>query len=319
MNRLTLAVAIPTFGREEILCRTIQEIFKQSILPDEFVIIDQSEHHLPETVKFLEESARSGRLRWIKHYPPSTSGAKNRAVVETTSEIIVFLDDDVTTHTDFLSEHLKNYTDPQIDAVAGQVRTKDHWDLTDRMPEGIDLTDPEDVIFRMLMTYNQRVFAPKIWGANFSLRRRTIINLRGFNEYVPTLGEDLDLIFRLCQQRSITVFDPRAWVFHHDPGYGGGNILAPIPWRQKLQRSVGHFYVGFRYMTPGKKVWHIYNNFRGTVWRKGNLLKMRNLAEALAIFAIALPLGYNLSKKGEILSPFLGNYNPGICRRKGEK
>jgi glycosyltransferase involved in cell wall biosynthesis len=150
-------VAIPTYGREEILCRTIQEIFKQSILPDEFVIIDQSEHHLPETVEFIEECAKSGRLRWIKHHPPSQSGARNRAVMETTSEIIVFLDDDVTTHADFLSVHLKNYADPQGDAVAGQVRTKDHRELTDRMPEGIDLTEPEDVICRMPMTYNQRV------------------------------------------------------------------------------------------------------------------------------------------------------------------
>jgi hypothetical protein len=32
-----------------------------------------------------------------------------------------------------------------------------------------------------------------------------------------------------------------------------------------------------------------------------------------------LPLGYNLAKEDEILSPFCGNYHPGLGRRKGRE
>jgi hypothetical protein len=89
----------------------------------------------------------------------------------------------------------------------------------------------------------------------------------------------------------------------------GGNILAPIPWRQKLQRSVGHFYVGFRYMTPSKRVRHIYNNFRGTVLRKGNLLKMRNFGRSLSDFRYCLAVSRLLKNAyNQVVFPLRGRF-----------
>lgn len=244
----SIAVAIPTYQREEVLCQTVNEILKQSIVPNEFVIIDQSEEHLPTTIDFLQKQVREGKLRWIKHSPPSLSCARNRALKETCSEIILFIDDDILTHVDFIHAHLANYLDPTIDAVCGQVRPID-GSVVHKLPKNINWNNPFDVSYKLPRNFSKRVDAPGvICGCNFSIRRKSMRVIVGFNEYITMGGEDLDTGFRLAEQGCRIVFDPNSWILHLQPPNGGVRPYVKRTWDQQWRYVVGRPYLIFRFI-----------------------------------------------------------------------
>ncbi len=299
MQRLTFAVAIPTYRREEVLCQTIREIFKQSILPDEFVIVDQSESHLLETESFLKEQSERGRLRWIRHYPPSLAAARNRALCETKSDIIVFIDDDILTHPDFLIAHLRNYTDSSVAAVLGQIRRQD-GKVAETLPLGINLHNPADVIKRLPHNYSKRLIAPCIVGCNFSVRRQVIYKIMGFNEYVPGYGEDTELAFRLWEKGFRTIFDPEAWVVHLKAPTGGCRLSEKTNWEREWRRIAGYPYIAFRYCASWRNRAYFRYLFwltlRSTILLKQNLIRPWRCFRGAAISIKAICQAYQWAR-----------------------
>lgn len=118
----TTCVAIPTYNREEILVKTLGSVLEMDPPPDEILIVDQTLEHEKNTEQFLESAQQKGRVRLIRQQPPSLTAARNRAVMEAKSDILIFIDDDVELPKDFVLTHLRNYGDDRVQAVAGKVR-----------------------------------------------------------------------------------------------------------------------------------------------------------------------------------------------------
>jgi GT2 family glycosyltransferase len=104
-KKLRLAAVVPTKNRLYDLIRCIESIIKQYRLPDELIIVDQSQD--PGIRKEIEDKWYSllsqQKLKYI--FDPSISGlvhAKLRGVQESDSDIIVFLEDDVILQPDYL-------------------------------------------------------------------------------------------------------------------------------------------------------------------------------------------------------------------------
>lgn len=290
MEKLSFAVVIPTYQREDVLCQTIREILKQSIKPDEFVIIDQSEEHLPETERFLREHYEKGHLRWITKGPPSLSLARNRALAETKSEVLIFIDDDISTHRNFLREHIKNYYDHETAAVCGRVFQSIFREET-ALPNNINFNDPGDVGFKIPHNYAKRICAPKIFGGNFSVRRKVMKEIKGFNEYLPTLGEDGDIAFRLWEKRMKVIFDPRAWILHLRTPKGGcrlteDNNITNTEWK----KIAGYAYLAFRYggiIRPKYFVKLLWLTMRSSFLLKRNIKSPKMFIKSMGNFVLA--------------------------------
>src|ERR1035438_7036198 len=118
--RPTCAVAVPTYGREAVLVATLEQIYAQTVSPDEILVIDQTPVHETATRSYLDERSRRGRLRWLQVDEANLPRARNIALKASRCDIVIFIDDDVILSPQFVEHHLINYSNPEIHAVAGR-------------------------------------------------------------------------------------------------------------------------------------------------------------------------------------------------------
>ncbi|MFL5812876.1 MAG: glycosyltransferase family 2 protein [Bdellovibrionia bacterium] len=220
----TISVLIPTLGRDKEVRDTIQALLNQTRVPDEIVVVDQNADDFPELDKYLDS------LPLVKHVKSDTLGLgfnANVCLAHATSDIVLYLDDDITPDPRLVEMHLENYEklekdDPHFGGVAGRVE----------QPSG----DPDPktikrvgVFHRLSGTITARFnaierhevdIAP---GGNMSFYRHILNKIDGCdlgfagNSYFI----DTDCALRVKQAGYRIVFDPRATLKHLMAPAGG--------------------------------------------------------------------------------------------------
>src|SRR5436190_18002406 len=101
----TVAVAIPTYLRGQVLLDTIEQVLAQDPSADEVVVVDQTPEHYPEVQAKLQGWHNAGRIKWVHQTTPNLPMARNTAVRESTSDVIIYIDDDVVLVPGFVGHH----------------------------------------------------------------------------------------------------------------------------------------------------------------------------------------------------------------------
>lgn len=104
---MRLSVVIPTKDRLSDLALAVESIWKQTRLPDELILIDQSAQPIPaETLaQFQRHLGVQAKLNYV--YDPSVTGlvhAKHVGVLHCTGDIVCFLEDDIVLEPEYLRE-----------------------------------------------------------------------------------------------------------------------------------------------------------------------------------------------------------------------
>jgi GT2 family glycosyltransferase len=218
---IKIAIAIPTYNRNQVLIDTINEVLKQNPLPDEILIIDQTEQHIDDVEKQLNYWHNQGSIRYIKEFPPGLPKARNRAIKETTCDIIIFIDDDVILTEKFIEHHKANYvSDSKVVAVAGRVEQRLGWPDIKRPTQWNRVLDYR--FFRLDSKQRVEGIANFI-GCNHSIRVDFVKNIGGYDEeYIGVaLREETDLALRIYLSSGLIVFDPMSSLLHLSAPNGG--------------------------------------------------------------------------------------------------
>src|SRR4051812_40897473 len=101
----TVAVAIPTYLRGQVLLDTIEQVLAQDPPADEVVVVDQTPDHFPEVRAKLRGWHDAGRIKWVHQATPNLPMARNTALRESTSDVIIYIDDDVVLVPGFIGHH----------------------------------------------------------------------------------------------------------------------------------------------------------------------------------------------------------------------
>src|SRR6266567_6772508 len=123
---LAVSVVIPTKNRADDLELTVRTLLCQTVLPQELLIVDQSEGDASRSrisALFRNCAPRLPYLRYI-HDPAITGGAvaRNKAMDQASGEILLFLDDDVELEENFIEELIVTYAShPGITGVSGVI------------------------------------------------------------------------------------------------------------------------------------------------------------------------------------------------------
>ena len=122
MNASSLSVIIPTKNRLSDLLIAFRSILRQTVLPTQIAIVDQSSDDAALGSLRSELNGIEGvRLDYV--YDPSLSGAaaaRNRAMDLATGDIWLFLDDDVDLELDFIQRLLEAYEElPHAAGLSG--------------------------------------------------------------------------------------------------------------------------------------------------------------------------------------------------------
>jgi GT2 family glycosyltransferase len=219
--------------------------------PNEIVVVDQTDPDDRNPIAFeeLKEYERQGLCRIIEHPVKSLTVARNIGVLNSESDILIFLDDDAFIPPSFVANYIEIFADETVDAVTGMI-------VISESDQG---------------TLDRNVVHPSIHdgktmvrGGNFGLRRKALLQLGGFDE--KFLGaanyEDADLAYRIHQAGLKVVWAPKPWLFHLAYGGGGGRIANP---RANVQFAYNVCYFHMRHNIFSLRVaaqlirWRVFN------------------------------------------------------------
>ena len=225
----TVSVIIPTKNRVADLVLTVQTLFQQTVLPAELVIVDQSgsdESRLKveSLYRALPDAQRLGLRLCYVHDPDihGSAAARNVAIDQCSSDILLFLDDDVELERDFLDQLLTTYDlHPNASGVSGIVTNYHAPALPMQLWKRIFMRGPFRDDRELFYWKAAAVGDPglgcvtRLGGGLMSFRASAIgqvrfdHNLRGVSD-----GEDVDFCMHLGPKAKL-IMNPRARLVHN--------------------------------------------------------------------------------------------------------
>lgn len=214
----TCAVVICAYTdrRWDDTLRAVASVQAQQPPPDEVVLVidhnpglqQRFDEHLPD-VRVVPNHNKSG-----------VSGARNAGVQHTTSEVVVFLDDDAAAEPGWLAGLARHYSDPDVLGVGGRIDPD--WDT-----ERPRWWPPEfDWVVGCSYTGQKPGVVRNLIGANASFRRE-LFDDGGFPTDIgrsagidlPVGCEETEFCIQVAEKRpnGVFLYDDRAAVAHHVP------------------------------------------------------------------------------------------------------
>ncbi len=202
-----VTVVIPTYQRSQKLQSCLDSLLQLDYPGErlELIVVDDAS---PEPIDLSAYSAQVRVLRMETNSGPGA--ARNRAVSEARGEIIAFLDDDCLAKEDWLQQLVPSFQASDLGAVGGAVASADL-----KTPLGKYEASNSPLFMgkeqRRIREDGALTYLPT---CNLLVRRSTLLRVGGFNPRLR-VGEDVDLCWRILQQRESIYYLPRGLVYHH--------------------------------------------------------------------------------------------------------
>jgi GT2 family glycosyltransferase len=269
-NISTISVILPTYFREEVLMDTIHFIlFNQSINPNQLIVVDQTIKHTDTVQRALQGLHDNNSIKWLRTSPPSQPRAMNIGLLESVSDIALFLDDDIIPDSELIKTHLEAYqADSSIWAVAGKIIQP--WQRTDRGDSG-DARAGNGRAFDFSSEVRQ--FVQEGMSGNLSVMRSRAIEVGGFDENFKGAAYKFDTEFceRIVQFGGQILFEPQAQVNHLMALKGGTRTYGYFNKTLMPYHGEGAYYYFLRSKKIKWKLLESFKRFTRSVYTKHHL------------------------------------------------
>jgi len=189
---LEATVVIPALNEEEFIGDCLRSLRDQTLPPAEIIVVDNGS--TDRTVEIAE-----GLADRVIVMPDVRIGVLRQAGAEAAENPIIVSTDADTTHPTFwLKKLLRPFSDPNVVAVGGPIRSSIPGPMEDLYAKGLSTTASTGLFS----------------GANMAFRRDALLKSGGYAKVRK--GEDWALSTRLRSQGRI-VYDPEAYVFTDVP------------------------------------------------------------------------------------------------------
>ena len=202
-------LVIPSRNRAWLLIETVQSVLAGDEVPDEIVVVDQSD----ERNAALETLAgREPRIRYRWTPEPGVSKARNLGIREACYDVLAFVDDDVRVAPTWFGTILRALVAAgERGVVTGRVLPDAPADGDGFVPSTIEDLDPK--------VYEGRIWTDILYSNNMALRRSLVEAVGDFDERLGggapfKTAEDNELAFRLLEAGFRIRYVPEAVVYH---------------------------------------------------------------------------------------------------------
>ncbi|HEY3644967.1 MAG TPA: glycosyltransferase [Gammaproteobacteria bacterium] len=208
------SLVIPSYNREELLVQTLRCALAQDRADFEILLIDQTKTHEAATQAFLD--ANRARITHVRPDFASVTKARNEGLRRAKGEIIIFIDDDVSFESGFVSAHIAVHADG-THVVQGRVTEQG----SKHPSQPTWLTD--SLRFKGGDNYDRDGATNNITGCNFSIRREVVERIGHFDENFKgvSVREESDFARRAFKAGLSFKFSAKAALFHHRSTTGG--------------------------------------------------------------------------------------------------
>ena len=231
-----LSIAIPSYGREQVLLDSISALLALDPPPLDLLLIDQTANHQPATVEQLAAWQQQGRIRWIRQANPSITAAMNRALLEAHGARVLFLDDDIRPDPRLLIDHTAVAERHPEALIAGRVLQPWHHGQP----------DSEDALFRFNALTPRRV--AEFMGCNVSVPRHAALAIGGFDQNFVRVAYRFEAEFahRWCRSGHEIHYAPGALIHHLKAERGGTRSYGEHLTTVRPDHAVGRYYFRLR-------------------------------------------------------------------------
>jgi len=229
-----VSIIVPTFRREEALCQMLRTLLAQDIDDFEILLIDQTQKHTEETIRFLSSNTR--RVKRVVQEIPNLPMARNNGLSLASGAFVVFIDDDVLLPADCIRRLVDHLSRGVSDGVTGLI----NFDWSDE-----ELRQRWDIAKKRIE--NGLWYVNNFIGAVMAFRREVFDSIGGFDERLGALsrgmGEDYEFCRRATRAQLRLAIDTTI-VIQHPTGVGGGCAIREIaPEEARTRHIQSGFYI----------------------------------------------------------------------------
>ncbi len=117
---MRFSVVIPTMRREAILADTLMSLEQCDPAPGEVIVVDSDDEGSSQPVVTAFDRAASTAVRYVRT-TPSLTRQRNIGIDESSAEVVVFMDDDVSIEPDLFTRLGDVYRDSAVVGVTGRI------------------------------------------------------------------------------------------------------------------------------------------------------------------------------------------------------
>lgn len=248
----SISCIIPTFNRRQVLVRTVQMLLNQTVPAHDIVVVDQSTEIPPEVASRLLQWHREKKILWVRQEEPNASMARSRGVMESSGDIIVFLDDDIEVAADFIASYQRAFAEPEILAVSGQVLEGNRETISTLDPRA---ADPEIGWLFCKRNYDKPMIGNFVMAGNMGVRRTDLLAIGGMDERFMrgAFREESDFGLRWGESGRVIHFRPEVSLYH----LGGAGVAdgGARHWTRMTNWMGWHHYFGSWYFLLNHATW----------------------------------------------------------------
>lgn len=214
MPIVRLTVAVATLNRPEGLARCLDAILAGKVLPDEVLIVDQSQDD--KTQLMVEQRRASGvPIIYIRQARLGLSASRNAAFANSSFSIVAMTDDDCVPDCRWVSTIKKAFSSTAVtvpDAMTGRI-----------LPLGPEVPGFYTVSSRDSLIPTEFFGKVVPWlvgsGGNFVVKREWFDRVGGYDERLGTgspglAAEDADFFYRLLVAGARIRYEPQGVIYH---------------------------------------------------------------------------------------------------------
>ncbi|WP_320068080.1 glycosyltransferase family 2 protein [Micromonospora sp. RTGN7] len=224
---MALSVVVPGYQNPYALRHTLSSLTVQSLPTEQFEVIVVDDCSPEPVAELVAQFADVLPVRCERHLVNrGRAAARNTGVAVATGEHVLFLDADSVAHPELLERHVARHADGPDRVVLGR-RVESDWRTAGRFTDPGTLPDVvpphlDDARIGFEVETESAVdSSPWVFmvSHNFSLSRRTFVEVGGFDEAFDRWGwEDTELAYRLYlhweRAHGRFVYDPTATCYH---------------------------------------------------------------------------------------------------------
>jgi cellulose synthase/poly-beta-1,6-N-acetylglucosamine synthase-like glycosyltransferase len=197
----SVSIVVAAWNEEAVIERRLENLLALDYPPERVEIAVASDASSDRTDELVEAvAAREPRVRLIRCERGGKVAAQNRAVRETTGDILAFSDANATWAVPALRKLVRNFADPEVAYVCGQLRLE--------APDG---TNREGAYWRYELALREAESSlGSVTGGNgaiYAVRRADYV------EVDPRFGHDLAFPYLMVQRGRRAVYEPEAIAF----------------------------------------------------------------------------------------------------------
>lgn len=225
-NNKTISVIIATKDRKEDLLKFIESLNQQTLFPDEFLIVDASEHAFEAEIR--KNISSNYTFKYIKASPGLTK-QRNIGIKESNGDVLCFFDDDIILEPDYLNVLKESFeSHPEIGGFSGKttnVKPLKNWrfflmqifNYFFQLPYFEENGQIRKSFFNN--NYNlgeEENYIEFTSGCNMAFTKKSLQEVGEFDEKLSTYCymEDVDISYRITRKYKI-LYNPKARCIHN--------------------------------------------------------------------------------------------------------